>query len=109
LLYRSVLCRRSAGTIQLALLTERSRVKGPTPDIQLAAISKRAQRIAMSDSLHKAAMDRFVSRENIQRYRELASESTSAAERSRILKLLAEEEAKFKSELSRSNDDAAGR
>jgi len=54
-------------------------------------------------------MDRFVSRENIQRYRELPSESTSAAERSRILKLLAEEEAKFKSELSRSNDDAAGR
>jgi hypothetical protein len=36
-------------------------------------------------------MDRFVSRENIRRYRKLASESTNAAERARIMKLLAEE------------------
>jgi hypothetical protein len=54
----------------------------------------------MSDSLQVAAMDRFVSRENIRRYRKLASESTNAAERSQILKLLAEEAAKFKFEMS---------
>ena len=54
-------------------------------------------------------MDRFVSRENIRRYRRLASESTDAAERSRIMKLLAEEEAKFKLELSRRRDAPEGR
>ena len=50
------------------------------------------------------AMDRFVSRENIKRYRHLASESTDAAERTKIMKLLADEEAKFKLELSGSGD-----
>jgi hypothetical protein len=35
------------------------------------------------------AMDGFVTRENIERYRKLASESTDSAERSRIMKLLA--------------------
>ena len=50
------------------------------------------------------AMDRFVSRENIKRYRHLASESTDSAERSQIMKLLADEEAKFKLELSGSGD-----
>ena len=53
------------------------------------------------------AMDRFVSRENIERYRRLATETADAAERSRILKLLAEEEAKFKLEMSRSGDAPA--
>jgi hypothetical protein len=43
-------------------------------------------------------MDRFVKRENIVRYRGLASESTTAIERLRILRLLAEERAKFKLE-----------
>ena len=47
------------------------------------------------------AMDRFVSRENIRRYRHLASESTDAAERTKIMKLLADEEAKFKLETER--------
>jgi hypothetical protein len=46
-------------------------------------------------------MDRFVTRENIERYRKLAGESTDSAERSRIMKLLAEEETKFKLELRR--------
>jgi RNA 3'-terminal phosphate cyclase len=46
-------------------------------------------------------VDRFVNRENIKRYRKLASESTNATERLRIMTLLAEEEAKFKLELSR--------
>ena len=45
------------------------------------------------------AMDRFVNRENIDRYRRLANESTNAIERSQILKFLAEEEAKFKLEM----------
>jgi hypothetical protein len=54
------------------------------------------------------AMDRFVTRENIDRYRRLASESTDAAERSRIMKLLAEEDAKFKLELSREGGAAEG-
>jgi hypothetical protein len=46
------------------------------------------------------AMDRFVNRENVDRYRRLASESTDAAERLRILKYLAEEGAKFRLELA---------
>jgi hypothetical protein len=50
------------------------------------------------------AMDRFVSRENIERYRRLSNETTEAAERLRILKLLAEEEASFKLELSGRGD-----
>ena len=45
------------------------------------------------------AMDRFVNRENIDRYRRLANESTDATERLKILELLAEEEAKFKLEM----------
>ena len=50
------------------------------------------------------AMDRFVSRENIKRYRHLASETTDAAERSKIMKLLADEEARFKLETSGRGD-----
>jgi hypothetical protein len=46
-------------------------------------------------------MDNFVSRENIKRFRRLAGESTDAGERSRIMKLLAEEESKSSSEESR--------
>jgi hypothetical protein len=49
-------------------------------------------------------MDSFVSRENIRRYRKLASESTDATERSQIMKLLAEEETKFKLELRHGGD-----
>ena len=47
------------------------------------------------------SMDRFVSRENVKRYRRLAGASIHPSERLQILKLLAEEEAKFKFELSR--------
>ncbi len=54
------------------------------------------------------AMDRFVNRENIRRYRTLASESINSAERARIMKLLADEEAKFKLELSRGGDGPDG-
>jgi hypothetical protein len=50
------------------------------------------------------ATDRFVTRENIERYRKLASESTDSAERSRIMKLLAEEVTKIKLELRRRSD-----
>ena len=53
-------------------------------------------------------MDRFVNRENIKRYRKLVSASTDAAERLRIMKLLAEEEAKFKADLSRRDDALEG-
>ena len=53
-------------------------------------------------------MDRFVNRENIKRYRRLASASTDAAERLRIMKLLAEEEAKFKADLSHAGDALEG-
>jgi hypothetical protein len=52
-------------------------------------------------------MDRFISPENIKRYRELAGASTDAGERGRIMKLLAEEEAKFKLDVAR-GDDAPG-
>jgi hypothetical protein len=44
-------------------------------------------------------MDRFLERESIKRYRRLASEFTNDAERLQILKLIAEEEARFKLEL----------
>jgi hypothetical protein len=63
----------------------------------------------MSDSPSEVAMDNFVTRENIKRYRKLAGESTSAIERARILNLLTEEEAKFKLEQSRGSDAAGGR
>jgi hypothetical protein len=41
-------------------------------------------------------MERFINRQNIDRYRRLASNTTNATERQQILRLLAEEEAKFK-------------
>lgn len=40
-------------------------------------------------------MDRFVSEQNIARYRRLASGSITESERRKLLELLAEEEAKF--------------
>jgi hypothetical protein len=40
-------------------------------------------------------MDRFIADENIRRYRQLANEATSEAERSKLLALLAEEEIKI--------------
>jgi hypothetical protein len=36
-------------------------------------------------------MDRFVNRQNIERYRRLADETTNATERVQVIKLLAEE------------------
>ena len=54
-------------------------------------------------------MDNFVSRENIKRYRRLAGESTDSAERSRIMKLLAEEESKVTPDASRRGDASEGR
>ena len=54
-------------------------------------------------------MDRFATRENIERYRKLASESTDATERSRIIKLLADEVTKIKVELRRRSDGPEGR
>ncbi len=53
-------------------------------------------------------MDDFVSQENIKRYRKLASASTNSSERSQIMKLLAEEEAKLKLETKRRDDAAKG-
>jgi hypothetical protein len=40
-------------------------------------------------------MDRFVNRQNIDRFRRLASETTSETERQKIMTLLADEEAKL--------------
>jgi hypothetical protein len=76
----------------------------------IAAPVEKAQRRSLPAPLEAAmdAMDRFVSRENIERYRRLSTETADAAERLRILKLLAEEEAKFKLEMSRSGDGLAG-
>jgi len=53
-------------------------------------------------------MDRFVSRENIGRYRQLASESIEPAERSLIMRLLAEEVTKFKMELKHRGNASEG-
>jgi hypothetical protein len=52
----------------------------------------------MSDRPWAAAMDRFVNRENIERYRKVTSELINDPERLRILKLLAAEGTKFKLE-----------
>jgi hypothetical protein len=57
----------------------------------------------------QAEMDRFVTRENIERYSKLASESMDAAERSRVMKFLADEVAKIKLELRRRGDAPGGR
>jgi hypothetical protein len=54
-------------------------------------------------------MDKFVTRENIKRYRRLAGESTDPAERSRIVTLLAEEESKATADASRQGDTPEGR
>ncbi len=54
-------------------------------------------------------MDNFVTRENIKRYRRLAGESTDPAERSRIMKLLAEEESKLTLDACRQGDAPQGR
>jgi len=45
-------------------------------------------------------MDRFVTRQNIDRYRRLTDETTGADERLQILKLLAEEKARFSQEFA---------
>jgi hypothetical protein len=60
--------------------------------------SRKGAPLRVSDKPLGAAVDRFVDRENIERYRTLASESTGVAERLRILKLLADERAAFKLE-----------
>ncbi len=39
-------------------------------------------------------LDRFVNQQNLERFRRLASEATTEAERSKLLALLADEEAK---------------
>ena len=51
----------------------------------------------------EAAMDRFLDRQNIELYRRLR-ETPDAAERLHIMKLLAEEEAKFKLDLRRNSE-----
>ena len=48
----------------------------------------------------------FVNRENIERYRKLASESTDSAERIRIIKLLAEEVSQVQVGTERADGDA---
>src|SRR6202011_6221566 len=83
---------------------KRSRVTCPLLDIWLASPAGKAQRDQMSNGPQRAAVDSFVSRENIRRYRKLASESTDATERSQIMKMLAEEETKFKLEQRHGGD-----
>jgi hypothetical protein len=100
MLYRSVLYPSAPVIITLALLAERSRVKCPLPDIELASTAKKAQ-FAMALEPAMDAMDRFVTRDNIERYRKLASETTDPTERSRIMKFLADEVTKIKLELRR--------
>jgi len=46
----------------------------------------------------ESAMERFVSQQNIERYRKLLDISTEADERLTIFKLLAEEQEKFRQE-----------
>jgi hypothetical protein len=72
--------------------------------MELASPARKAQHSKMSNGPQEAAMDSFVSRENIRRYRKLASESTDATVRSQIMKMLAEEETKFKLEQRHGGD-----
>jgi hypothetical protein len=44
-------------------------------------------------------MDRFINRQSIERYRKLANETTGATEWLQVMKLLADEEAKFRLEV----------
>ena len=44
-------------------------------------------------------MDRFVDRQSIERYRKLANSTTSTTEWLQVMKLLADEEAKFRLEV----------
>ena len=104
MLYRSVLYPSAPVIITLALLAERSRVKCPLPDIELASTAKKAQ-LAMA---LEPAMD-FVTRGDIERYRKLASETRDPTERSRIMKFLADEVTKIKLELRRRDDAPEGR
>lgn len=68
----------------------------------MAPKKRKAARLpAKCSNIPARGMDRFFTSENIASYRMLASKRTNAVERSRILNLLAEEEAKFKSELRR--------
>ena len=103
MLYRSVLYPSAPVIITLALLAERSRVKCPLPDIELASTAKKAQ-LAMA---LEPAMD-FVTRGDIERYRKLASETIDPTERSRIMKFLADEVTKIKLELRRRDDAPEG-
>jgi hypothetical protein len=48
----------------------------------------------------EADMDRFLRRQNIDRFRSLAAKSTDVSERRSILNLLAEEEAKFRLDMA---------
>ena len=96
--------RRHCYTYQTALSIKRSRVTCPLLDIWLASAAGKAQRDQMSNGPQRAAVDSFVSRENIRRHRKLASELTDATERSQIMKLLAEEDIKFKLELRHGGD-----
>jgi hypothetical protein len=81
--------RRHCYTYQTAPSIKRSRVTCPLLDIWLAWPAGKAQRDQMSNGPQRAAVDSFVSRENIRRHRKLASESTDATERSQSMKLLA--------------------
>jgi hypothetical protein len=56
--------------------------------------------------MDRFAMDRFMDRQNVELYRRL-KETPSAAERQQIMKLLAEEETKFKLELRNAATSAA--
>ena len=78
----------------------------PVSDIGVASAAKKAQRFRCHC---EAAMNRFVTRENIERYRRLASGSTDSTERSRIMKLLADEGARFRLEQRRRGDASEAR
>ena len=100
--------------INLPLLSGRSRVKCPLPDIELVPLGVKAHGMRYHSAskcavaFRKGAMDDFVGRQNIKRYREVASELLDPAERSRAVKLLADEEDKLKLDTRRSDDAPKG-
>jgi hypothetical protein len=74
--------------------------QNPDRSCGLAGEATHALRCQDSGRPRNDGMDRFINQQNIDRYRRLASEATSATDRLRIMKLLAEEEAKFKLEFN---------
>ena len=106
-LLRHTACTASV-IINPALLVERSRVKCPLPDIELVTTAKKAQRIDCPVGPWRLQWTGSSTEKTLSDIANLLANRPNATERLRIMTLLAEEEAKFKLELSRRGDAPGG-